>query len=87
MVPTLDTRPVTFRLALRSDQKFRWEMLYEASHSGEEGAVLADLVGDPALALYVEGWGKASDLGLIADVGGMPVGAVWLRCIRAFGYV
>jgi ribosomal protein S18 acetylase RimI-like enzyme len=31
------------------------------------------------LALYHEGWGREGDLGFVAEVDGVPVGAVWYR--------
>jgi GNAT superfamily N-acetyltransferase len=31
------------------------------------------------LALYHSGWGREGDLGLVAEIDGAPVGAVWYR--------
>ena len=31
------------------------------------------------LAMYREGWGRAGDLGLVAEIDGAPVGAAWYR--------
>jgi ribosomal protein S18 acetylase RimI-like enzyme len=46
---------------------------------------------EPQLALYVEGWGRRGDDGLIARVGSRPVGAVWVRRFddqaQGYGYV
>jgi ribosomal protein S18 acetylase RimI-like enzyme len=47
----------------------------------------------PEISKYVEGWGRAGDLGFVAvDEGsGEPVGAVWLRLLagdeKGYGYV
>lgn len=51
-----------------------------------------DLVFTPALARYVEGWGRAGDAGLLAlDGTGRIVGAAWLRlwteADRGYGFV
>jgi GNAT superfamily N-acetyltransferase len=50
------------------------------------------VLGDPAIARYVKGWGtRSGDSGLIALVEGIPVGAAWLRCFPAsepgYGFV
>jgi hypothetical protein len=50
------------------------------------------VLADPAIARYVDGWGtRKGDSGLIAVVGGAPVGAAWLRCFQApepgYGFV
>jgi ribosomal protein S18 acetylase RimI-like enzyme len=38
-----------------------------------------DLLADPALSLYVEGWPRPGDFGVIAEEGGVPIGAAWYR--------
>src|SRR5215469_17458890 len=50
------------------------------------------VLGDPAIARYVEGWGtRSGDSGLIALVQRVPVGAAWLRLFPAsdpgYGFV
>jgi GNAT superfamily N-acetyltransferase len=50
------------------------------------------VLGDPAIAKYVEGWGtRRGDSGLIALVQRIPVGAAWLRFFPAsdpgYGFV
>ncbi len=62
-------------------------MLYEASHSREEGVALAHVRATPPLAVYVEGFGRHGDDGIIAMRDGSPVGAAWVRLIRAYGFV
>lgn len=84
---TFDSKLVSIRSARLEDESFLWKMLYEASHSGDEGTELADVVANPALAVYVEQWGRPGDIGVIAEVDGAPIGAAWVRCIRAYGFV
>jgi len=50
------------------------------------------VLGNPAIARYVDGWGtRSGDSGLIALVNGASVGAAWLRCFPAsepgYGFV
>jgi GNAT superfamily N-acetyltransferase len=74
------------RTATRDDEPFLWRMLAHASWAtpGE------DVREDPHLQRYVAGWGRAGDLGVVAESddageagtgGGIrrPVGAAWLR--------
>ena len=39
----------------------------------------ADMRRDPDLVGHVEGWGRTGDLGVVAEVDRVPVGAAWLR--------
>jgi ribosomal protein S18 acetylase RimI-like enzyme len=40
---------------------------------------MAEVLADPHVRLYVEGWGRPGDDGVVAEVAGRPVGACWLR--------
>ena len=69
-------------------------MLYHAIHVNEgDPPPPRDIVQQPALAQYVSGWGRADDLGFVAEdaASGEPVGAAWLRRWqgneRGYGYV
>jgi ribosomal protein S18 acetylase RimI-like enzyme len=67
-------RPVT-----SADEEFLWWILFYASHSGDEDGVTLDQVkNDPALARYVEGWGRPGDLGVVCERSGDLLGAAWL---------
>ena len=81
------------RKAAESDEPFLWEMLYLAAFV-PPGAppIPRSILGEPAIARYVEGWGtRAGDSGLIALGNGEPVGAAWLRFFPAsspgYGFV
>lgn len=84
--------PLHFRSATPADEAFLREMLYEAIHPapGQPRPARA-IVQTPALARYVDGWGRAGDVGLVALAVDVPVGAVWLRlwtgAERGYGFV
>lgn len=68
------------------------EFLYEAIFQPDEAKLLPiDVVDNPELKIYYEGFGEESDLCLVADVDGKIVGAVWTRIlngeIKGFGNV
>jgi hypothetical protein len=74
---------LTVRAAVVGDEPFLWRMLLEAAHAGDEVDGVEALKGMPELARYVHGWGRPSDLGVIATWHGEPVGAAWLRLLWA----
>jgi ribosomal protein S18 acetylase RimI-like enzyme len=76
------------------DVDFLWEMLYHASYAADEGVADPGALRDHVvLARYVEGWGRSTDLGVVAvdDGTGDRVGAAWVRLLtgdsQGFGYV
>jgi ribosomal protein S18 acetylase RimI-like enzyme len=85
-------RRVTYsvRRAEIDDVDFLWEMLAHASHVGVDAG---ELVAHPELARYVEGWGRPTDLGVVAfdAASGERAGAAWLRLLtgdsKGYGYV
>jgi ribosomal protein S18 acetylase RimI-like enzyme len=85
---------VTLRTAGDTDQAFLRDMLYQSLHVPAGHAPLSrDVLSRPEIAKYVEGWGRAGDIGLVAvDLDGREaIGAAWLRLFtgadRGFGYV
>jgi ribosomal protein S18 acetylase RimI-like enzyme len=80
----------SFRRAGVDDVDFLWEMLSNASQTGLEADVLRE---QPELARYVAGWGRPTDLGVIAvdAATGERLGAAWLRLLtgdeKGYGYV
>jgi ribosomal protein S18 acetylase RimI-like enzyme len=75
-----------------SDESFLWEMLYMALYVPPgKPPFPREILQDPDIACYVQGWGRPGDWGLLARDGEMPVGAVWLRQWtgdeKGYGYV
>ncbi|MDQ1592717.1 MAG: hypothetical protein QOG71_3344 [Pyrinomonadaceae bacterium] len=69
-------------------------MLYQSLYVPEGGVPFPrDVVTRPELAKYVEGWGRAGDVGFVAidSRDGELLGAAWLRLLagdaRGYGYV
>jgi ribosomal protein S18 acetylase RimI-like enzyme len=75
-----------------SDEPFLWEMLYLALYVSEgQPPFPREILQEPDIACYVQGWGRPGDWGLLACDGEMPVGAIWLRqwtgTHKGYGYV
>jgi ribosomal protein S18 acetylase RimI-like enzyme len=85
---------VTVRSATKDDEPFLWEMLYEAAHWGPEETTpkppLDELLSEPGLSRYLEGWGRKNDFAVVArETGdGGRIGAAWYRTFpkRDHGY-
>jgi ribosomal protein S18 acetylase RimI-like enzyme len=75
------------------DVPFVHDMLREAAYWRDRSGAppIAEVLDQPGLALYVAGWGRPGDTGLIARVDGAPAGAVWVRRFdddeHGYGYV
>lgn len=81
-----------FRSATAMDAEFLLDMLVEAVNWVQERVFSrASVAADPVLARYVDDWLRQDDLGVVAEVGGTPVGAAWLRLFTAddpgYGYI
>jgi ribosomal protein S18 acetylase RimI-like enzyme len=91
---------ISLRPATPADEPFLWSMLFEAAHADEDLDGPAALRDVPELARYVEGWGRPTDLGVIAEtaapnpatrqdadagVGHGPQGAAWVRLLTGDG--
>lgn len=72
----LTTRPAT-----PEDAPLLWQMLTFAASMGGDADDVARAQVDPELRGYVEGFGRAGDLGVVAMRGGRPAGAAWLRLL------
>ena len=82
------------RSAVASDEAFLREMLYQSLYVPPDCAPLdRNVVNLSEIAKYVDGWGRAGDLGFIAvdPTTNQPIGAVWMRLFteaqKGYGYV
>jgi len=85
---------VTIRAASAADGDFLASMLCVAADWRPDVVPrpVEDVLADPALAHYVEGWPRHDDFGVIAeDDRGEALGAAWCRCFSAddpgYGFV
>ncbi|GAK40903.1 histone acetyltransferase [Paenibacillus sp. TCA20] len=75
------------------DVAFLWDMLYESLYVPEgQEPFNREIINDPHLSKYVEGWGRNGDFGFIAmDEQDKPVGSITARYFhesnKGFGYV
>jgi ribosomal protein S18 acetylase RimI-like enzyme len=85
--------PFSMREARQEDERFLSDMLYTAAtwRPGPRSQS-AEVLSHPDIALYIEGWRRPGDEGVIAEAGtGEPVGAAWYRLFsdeaHGFGFV
>jgi ribosomal protein S18 acetylase RimI-like enzyme len=78
---------VVVRRAGAQDARFLRDMLHHAYYWKER----APGTGLGPVGLYVKGWGRVGDAGVVALVDGFPVGAAWYRLFRSdrpgYGFV
>jgi len=72
---------VNIRPATAGDAAFLKTMLFEAARWNPDwpSEPIDEVLDDPVLRRYHEGWGRTGDGGVIAEIDGAPVGAVWFR--------
>lgn len=83
--------------AAKDDESFLWKMLYKAVHWNPEETgpkpPLEELLSEPGLSRYLEGWGRKNDFAVVArDASdGGRIGAAWYRLFPAsdpgYGFV
>jgi ribosomal protein S18 acetylase RimI-like enzyme len=88
------TADFSIREARRDDEGFLSQMLYEAAtwRPGPRRSSPREVLPHPEIAVYIDGWGRPGDQGLIAETDtGEPVGAAWYRLFsqaaHGFGFV
>jgi GNAT superfamily N-acetyltransferase len=81
------------RRATAEDGPFMADMLVEAANWSADWKKKSRrrVLSAPATAHYVAGWPRDTDLGVVAEADGEPVGAAWLRFLPAddpgYGFV
>jgi ribosomal protein S18 acetylase RimI-like enzyme len=72
---------VNIRPATAQDVAFLKKMLYEAARWNPDWPrePIEEVLADPMLVRYHQGWGRPGDGGVVAEVEGQPVGAAWYR--------
>lgn len=90
--PDSSPEPIATRALTPADEPFLWEMLYQALYLPPgQPPFSREILQQPEIACYVQGWGQPHDRGFAALVEGAPVGAAWLRLLTAerpgYGYV
>jgi ribosomal protein S18 acetylase RimI-like enzyme len=84
---------VNIRPARPDDVAFLKKMLYEAARWNPDWPrePIEEVLADPMLVRYHQGWGRPGDGGVVAEIEGEPVGAAWYRVFTAedpgYGYV
>jgi GNAT superfamily N-acetyltransferase len=73
------------RRAAAKDGPFMADMLVEAANWSADWKkkTRRRVLSAPATAHYIAGWPRDTDLGVIAEADGAPVGAAWLRFLPA----
>jgi ribosomal protein S18 acetylase RimI-like enzyme len=63
------------------DRAFLEAMVLEAAawRPGAARSAIADLLAEPGLAVYIAGWGRPGDAGVVAELNGHRIGAAWYR--------
>jgi len=81
------------RRATAADGAFLADMLVEAVNWSPEWKPRSRrrVLSAPSTGRYIAGWPRGTDLGVIAEPGGTPIGAAWLRFFtpdeHGYGYV
>ena len=83
----------TIRQATKEDELFLWDMLFESLYTPEgQEPFSREILQEPFMAKYVEGWGRPGDIGYIAvNSNGEAVGSITARLFnednKGFGFV
>ena len=81
----------TIRSLEPSDQDAIWDWLHVALWDPPPAGLRPrEVLKNPAVAIYAEGWGREGDVGVVCEADGKDAGACWMRRIRGgvgLGYV
>ena len=85
-------RSVDLRAATSADLELLYDMLLEAFNwDGTARFTRDEVIADAHTAVYLGGWRRVDDFGLVALDSGSPAGAIWARALPAsspgYGYV
>jgi RimJ/RimL family protein N-acetyltransferase len=82
---------LAFRPLVPADQPRLWHWLHVALWDPPPaGPRPVEVLQNPNVRIYVEDWGKPSDVGVVAQVDGVDAGACWMRLLPenvGLGYV
>jgi ribosomal protein S18 acetylase RimI-like enzyme len=85
-VTTLKCRPL-----MTDDQSLLWHWLHVSLWDPPPAGLRPiEVLDNPRVRIYAEHWGQPTDVGLVAQVGGIDAGACWMRLLPAgvgLGYV
>lgn len=75
-------RVLRFRPLRREDQEQLWNWLHISLWDPPPAGLRPrEVLDDPRVRIYAEGWGKPTDLGLVAQLGEADAGACWMRLL------
>ena len=77
---TMASTPPVFRPLVPADRQTLALAAHRALGSATSGLRPIELLQAPGVRVYAENWGRAGDLGVVAQVDGVDVGACWMRC-------
>ena len=83
---SLALRPIT-----PADQAVLWDLLHVALWDPPPAGLRPrEVLDNPGVRIYAEGWGREGDVGVIGEIDGQIAGACWMRLIeggQGLGYV
>ena len=84
---------MNIRPVMPEDLPFLRKMMYEAARWNPDWPrePIEEVLADPMLLRYHQGWGRRGDGGVVAEIDGEPVGAAWYRLFEedkpGYGFV
>jgi len=76
--------PLRTRTLVREDQDRLWDWLHVALWDPPPAGLRPrEILQAPPVRIYAEDWGRAGDVGVVAELDGEsePIGARWMRCL------